>query len=60
MIKDDPTISKIRETRHKISEENDHSAEKIVEYYIELQRKYQERLLKSTEEENESEPSVKA
>jgi hypothetical protein len=60
MIKDDPTISEIRETRHKISEENDHDTKKVVDYYIELQKKYKERLLKTSEEEIEREPSVKA
>ena len=50
---DDPTIERIRETRHRISEEHDHDAEKIVGYYLELQKKYEERLL---EDEEEGEP----
>jgi hypothetical protein len=60
MMKDDPTISKIRETRHNISENNSHSPQKIVDYYIELQGKYKDRLLKSSEEEEQREPSIKA
>lgn len=48
--KDDPTIGRIREARHLISEEHDHDPQKIVEYYLELQKKYQQRLLEDTEE----------
>ena len=48
--KDDPTIERIRETRHRISEEHNHDPEKIVQYYLELQKKYQERLLEESEE----------
>jgi hypothetical protein len=56
--KDDPTIDRIRETRHRISETHGHDPQKIVEYYIELQKKYQRRFLEDTEE-ADSEP-VKA
>ena len=56
--KDDPTIERIRETRHRISEEHGHDPQKIVEYYLELQKKYKQRLLEETEEAH-SEP-VKA
>jgi hypothetical protein len=56
--KDDPTIERIRETRHRISEEHGHDPQKIVEYYLELQKKYKQRLLEDTAEEP-SEP-VKA
>lgn len=48
--KDDPTIERIREARHRISEEHHHDPQKVVEYYLELQKKYQQRLLESTEE----------
>lgn len=48
--KDDPTIERIRETRHRISEEHSHDPQKIVEYYLELQKKYKQRLLEETEE----------
>jgi hypothetical protein len=60
MIKDDPTITKIREARHNISEANAHDPQKVIDYYIQLQKQYQERLIKSSEDEKESEPSVKA
>jgi hypothetical protein len=42
---DDPTIARIRETRHRISERFGHDPQKLVAYYIELQKKYQDRLL---------------
>ncbi|MBC8184595.1 hypothetical protein H8E88_26165 [candidate division KSB1 bacterium] len=45
MTKNDPTISQIRETRHQISERFNHDPKKIVEYYIELQKKYSHRFL---------------
>jgi hypothetical protein len=48
--KDDPTITRIREARHKISEECDHDPKKIVEYYVKLQRKYQDRIVRTPEE----------
>ena len=46
---DDPTIARIRETRHRISERFGHDPQKLVAYYIELQKKYQGRLLDATE-----------
>lgn len=48
--KDDPTIERIRETRHRISEEHGHDPQRVVEYYLELQKKYKQRLLEDTEE----------
>ena len=56
--KDDPTIERIREARHQISEEHGHDPQKVVEYYIELQKKYKRQLLDNSEE-NTAEP-VKA
>lgn len=51
-LKDDPTIVGIRETRHFISEEFGHDPQRIVEHYIELQKKEdQRRLLKQVEAE---------
>jgi len=49
--KDDPTITRIREARHKISEDCEHDPQKMVEYYVELQKKYQERVISSTQQE---------
>ncbi|HEX8494579.1 MAG TPA: hypothetical protein VF658_17165 [Pyrinomonadaceae bacterium] len=48
--KDDPTIERIREARHKISEEHSHDPQKVVEYYIELQKKYQRQIVEDSEE----------
>jgi vesicle coat complex subunit len=41
MIKqDDPVIQLIRDVRHQISESNDHDPKKLINYYLELQKKY--------------------
>jgi hypothetical protein len=48
--KDDPTIERIRETRHQISEAHGHDPQQIVEYYLELQKKFERQLLKNAEE----------
>ena len=48
--KDDPTIESIREARHRISEEHGHDPQRLVEYYIELQKKYEHQLLGSQDE----------
>ncbi len=39
-MKPDPTIDKIKKTRHEISKEFDHDPEKLVKYYMEYQKKY--------------------
>jgi hypothetical protein len=44
-LKFDPTITRIREIRHRISEKCDHDPRKVVDYYIAIQQKYTERLL---------------
>jgi hypothetical protein len=51
-MKDDPVIQRVREARHRISEKCDHDPQKLVDYYIELQKKYEDRLLKLSEEES--------
>jgi hypothetical protein len=50
-VKDDPTITRIREARHQISEECGHDPKRIVKYYGELQKKYQDRIVRNSEEE---------
>jgi hypothetical protein len=40
MEKKDEAISQIRNIRHIISEENGHDPQKLVKYYIELQKQY--------------------
>ena len=54
MIKKDPTIEEIREARKKISEKYNNNPQQIVNYYMELQKKYQDRHIKVDEEENKS------
>jgi hypothetical protein len=44
-MKDDPTITRIRKTRHNISKKCGHDPKKIVDYYIKLQKKHKERFL---------------
>jgi hypothetical protein len=50
MSKIDPGIEWIREVRHRISEEHDHDPQKLVNYYMELQKQYQHRLLEKEDE----------
>jgi hypothetical protein len=55
--KDDPAITRIRKARHSISEGCGHDPQKVVSYYIELQKKYRNRIVKDLEqEENRPEP----
>ena len=42
----DPTLDHIREVRHRISAQCAHDPKKLVEYYIRLQAKYADRLLR--------------
>jgi hypothetical protein len=44
-MKDDPTISRIREARHQISERCGHDSKRLVEYYIRLQERHRDRLV---------------
>jgi hypothetical protein len=44
-MKDDPTIQRIRDVRHKISEQFDHDPKKLVAYYIACQQEHADRLL---------------
>jgi hypothetical protein len=43
----DPVIDEIREVRHRISARFDHDPVRLVAYYIELQKQYQNRLIKT-------------
>lgn len=38
-LEDDPTIRRIRDARHRISEECGHDARRLVEYYVEMERR---------------------
>lgn len=45
-MNDDPIIDRIREVRHRISEEHSHDPKKLVEYYATLDRtQYTEQLI---------------
>lgn len=48
-IEEDPVIEEIREIRHQISERFDHDPSRLVAYYMELQKKYQDRLITPTD-----------
>jgi hypothetical protein len=46
----DPTIARIREVRHRISEKCGHDPKRLVEYYMKLQKeKYADRLVRPLE-----------
>ena len=60
MQMDDAIITKIREARHQISEEHAHDPQKVVAYYIELQKQYSQRLLESSQVEEDGEEGIKA
>jgi hypothetical protein len=45
----DPVIDEIRAVRHRISEQFGHDPKKLVEYYIKLQERHRDRLVRSTE-----------
>jgi thymidylate kinase len=41
----EPTLTRIRKARQRISAKYGHDPEKLVDHYIELQKKYQDRLV---------------
>lgn len=45
----DPVIDEIREVRHRISARFDHDPPRLVAYYMELQKRYQDRLIHTEE-----------
>ena len=47
-IKDDPAIEEIREVRHRISAEFGHDTKRLIDHYRELEKKYADRLVKTT------------
>jgi len=48
-MKDNPTISRIRTARKRISARFGHSTEKLVRHYMKLQEKHKHKLIKSSE-----------
>lgn len=45
-MKDDISIQRIREARHKISEKHAHNPRKLVEYYVRKQQQHRDRFAK--------------
>ena len=43
---DDPVIARIRKVRHCISEKCGHDPKKLVEYYMKLQERHKDRLVR--------------
>ncbi len=48
-MKDDPTITAIREVRHRISASVDHDPRKLVERYVKMQKRHGDRLISHTD-----------
>ncbi len=44
-MKPDSTLAQIRETRHLISEEFGHDPKRLIEHYIQLQKRHRDRLV---------------
>ncbi len=44
-MKPDPTLAKIRAARHRISERCGHDPRRLVEYYLQVQEAYRDRLI---------------
>ena len=47
---DDPVIDEIRDVRHRISARFDHDPTRLVAFYMELQKQYQDRLIETAKE----------
>lgn len=56
----DPAIARIREVRHRISKQFDHDPKRLVEHYIQLQERHQDRLLDLARDEDSEEPAAQA
>ena len=54
----DPVIDEIREVRHRISARFDHDPARLVAYYVELQKKYQDRLIETGKNAERLDPST--
>jgi hypothetical protein len=59
-MQDDPAIAHVREVRHRISRQHAHDPKKLVEYYIQLQTKYQDRLLEQVKNKKPEEAPAQA
>ncbi len=54
MKNNDPTIDEIRKIRHQVSKRFNHDPKRIIEYYIKLQQKYQNRSVDLSELEEDT------
>ena len=54
----DPVIDEIRDVRHRISERFGHDPERLVAYYMELQKQYEDRLIKAEKDAEQTEPTT--
>ncbi len=59
-MQDDPAVERVREVRHQISQQFDHDPKKLVEYYMRLQERHKERLLKVVKDEKPEEAAAEA
>ena len=46
-IESDPVIDEVREVRHRISARFDHDPDRLVAYYMELQKQFEDRLIRA-------------
>ena len=49
----DPVLDEIREVRHRISARFDHDPVQMVAFYMDMQKKYQDRLIETTQSTDE-------
>ena len=54
----DPVVNEIREVRHRISARFDHDPARLVAFYMEMQKQYQDQLIKITENAERSSQSA--
>ena len=55
---DDPLVDDVREVRRRISAEHGHDPAQLVAYYMELQKKYRDRMVTSEPKEDRKDPSA--
>jgi len=54
----DPVIDEIREVRHRISARFDHDPTRLVAFYMELQKQYEDRLIETVTSSGRSDQST--
>ena len=54
----DPVIDEIRDVRHRISARFGHDPERLIAYYMELQKQYEDRLIKAEKDAEQTEPTT--